>query len=779
MLHTDKYNRNRPEGSFRERLLSAVSGGILRARYVIFLCFLPVLVYCILSLGKVTVNSDLTAFLPESTETRRGVAVMESEFVTYGSADVMVCGISLSEAETLSEELSELPHVYSVEFDDSTGHFKDGSALFTISFDGAEDDEEVIAAMDSVREKLRRFSESYVDTEIGVDYSSEIASEMGGVLLIAALVIIGVLLITSRSYFEVLIYFIVFIVAAVLNMGTNRWFGTISSITNSTAVILQLALAIDYAIILSHRYQDELALTPGQEYEAAARALRKGIPELISSGFTTVSGLIALTFMQFRLGRDLGLVLAKGIVCSLLTVILLMPGLLLLFSKPLRLTRHKKLVPSVSGWGRFLTRSRGIFALCFLVLIPGAWYLSENAPFAFHNDSVTELVESESRTAARKISETFTENTVVAVLLPSGDYEAEKTLLSDFAEMPEVVEAAGLAGILLKDGVYLTDAVDPEGFAELLGVLSEQAETLYKAYALEHLQLGVLFGKSEEVPLVDMFLYLFDKVESGTVTLEDGQQEMLEKYEVALLRGTAQLKGENWDRLVLNVDLPTEGEESVRFVENVRAAAEKLYGEGTVLVVGNITVARDLSDSFKSDSLTITLLTACFVFLILLATFRSVFGSLLLVFVIQGSIWLNFACSNLSGLKPSFVTYMIVSAIQMGATIDYAIVIMNRYVSLRTEAGEESREERRRNSREAVIRAVNDSFPTVMTSGIIMAAAGFLIAFRVSDVYIGHIGLGVGRGAVISMLLVLSVLPQLLLAGDGLIRKTTFGKKRK
>ncbi|MBO5544555.1 MAG: MMPL family transporter, partial [Oscillospiraceae bacterium] len=228
--------------------------------------------------------------------------------------------------------------------------------------------------------------------------------------------------------------------------------------------------------------------------------------------------------------------------------------------------------------------------------------------------------------------------------------------------------------------------------------------------------------------------------------------------------GVEQLRGEHWNRLVFTVDLPADSPESYDLVEKLRGIAEAEYGSGNVLLVGDITSARDLSASFESDSLLISFLTIGFVLTILLVTFRTVAGSLLLVFAIQGSIWINFSFPYLQGQSPSFVTYMIVSAIQMGATIDYAIVLMNRYLVMR-----ETLEKK-----PAMIEALNQSFPTVLTSGSILTLAGLIISWRVTDVYVGHIGLAVGRGALISAILVLTVLPQLLVFCDRLIFRTRF-----
>ena len=586
--------------------------------------------------------------------------------------------------------------------------------------------------------------------------------------LIRTVVIMAVLLFTSRSYFEVVIFLIVFSVAALLNMGTNFWLGEISSITNSIAVILQLALAIDYAIIFSHRYQDEIDRFP-TEREALIEALSKSIVEISSSSLTTISGLVALMLMQFRLGYDLGLVLSKGILCSLITVFLLMPGLIASFFRPLRRTTHKSHVPDITGWGRFLMKTRFGFVAVFVIILPLAIWCSSRTEYAFNDAGIDELKYSESRAAARKITGTFANDTTIAVLVPSGNYEAEKQFLRDAAELDNVKTVTGLANIEIEDGKVLTDSYTPRMFSMLLNIDFEEAEMLYAAYGVENGQYQPIFGNTEtySVPLIDMFLFLFEKIDQGIVTLDADSQETLDSLRGELERGEAQLRGENWDRMVITADVPIEGDESVALVNALRSLADGRYGEGACLVIGDVTSAKELADTFNGDSLLINLLTIAFVFIILIFTFRSVVGAALLVFVIQGSIWINFTFPYLTHTRASFVTNMIVSAIQMGATIDYAIVIMSRYLDLK----------KLHPPQEAMAQAVNESFPTVMTSGTIMTVAGILIAYRVSDVYIGHIGLAVGRGALISVILVLSVLPQLIVLLDKVIEKTTFRKK--
>ena len=748
-------------------ILKKISRQIVDKRVIIMIAFLAACVYCALSISRVHVNNDITSFLPPDTDTRRGLTIMENEFTTYASANVMLANTTYERASAAAEKIETLEHVTGVTFDNSPAHFVDSAALLTISFDGTSDDESVIAAMNEIRSLTAGF-DTYTSSDIGADLLGEIAQQMVGVVALAAVVIMAVLLFTSRSYFEVVIFLIVFSVAALLNMGTNFWLGEISSITNSIAVILQLALAIDYAIIFSHRYQDEIDRFP-TEREALIEALSKSIVEISSSSLTTISGLVALMLMQFRLGYDLGLVLSKGILCSLITVFLLMPGLIASFFRPLRRTTHKSHVPDITGWGRFLMKTRVGFVAVFVIILPLAIWCSNRTEYAFNDAGIDELKYSESRAAARKITGTFANDTTIAVLVPSGNYEAEKQFLRDAAELDNVKTVTGLANIEIEDGKVLTDSYTPRMFSMLLNIDFEEAGMLYAAYGVENGQYQPIFGNTEtySVPLIDMFLFLFEKIDQGIVTLDADSQETLDSLRGELERGEAQLRGENWDRMVITADVPIEGDESVALVNALRSLADGRYGEGACLVIGDVTSAKELADTFNGDSLLINLLTIAFVFIILIFTFRSVVGAALLVFVIQGSIWINFTFPYLTHTRASFVTNMIVSAIQMGATIDYAIVIMSRYLDLK----------KLHTPQEAMAQAVNESFPTVMTSGTIMTVAGILIAYRVSDVYIGHIGLAVGRGALISVILVLSVLPQLIVLLDKVIEKTTFRKK--
>lgn len=732
---------------------------IVDKRKAFYLVFLAAVLFCAASVSKVHVNNDITSYLPADTETRRGLTLMEEEFTTLGSGQFMLTNVTYDEADQVAKEIEHIDGVSGVEFDDTEKHYTGSSALITVTFDGEKDDPVALQAMDHLKSILAPY-DTYIYSEVGLDTSAQLQSEMGIILVIAAIVIVIVLLFTSKSYMEVPVYVIVFGVAAVLNMGTNYWFGEVSYITNSVAVVLQLALAIDYAIIFCHRYMEERETKPAREADIAA--LSKAIVEISSSSLTTISGMIALMLMQFRIGFDMGAVMSKGIICSMLTVFLLMPGLLMLFSNGIERTRHPNLVPRISLVGKAVVKLRYILPPIFLVTIIAGIFLSGKCDYCFSENVIDTNNPPEQRIALDRISDTFGNQNTIALLVPKGDYEKEGKILAKISELPEIDRAQGLANTEA-EGYMLTDKLKPRQFAEIAGVDIEMARLLYQAYGLEHEEYGAIFQNPDdyEIPLVDSFQFLCEQKDKGVIKLEGEQAEMVDDLQEQLDIGLPQLQGEHWSRLVFIADVPEESPQTFALLDQMRAIAAQYYGDD-VLLVGNSTNARDLSESFSGDNLKISVLTALFVMIILLFTFKSAGLPILLVLTIQGSIWINFSFPYLTHTNLFFLSYLVVSSIQMGATIDYAIVITNRYMELKTIMSH----------RDAVIETLNQSFPTILTSGSIMTVSGFLIGMISTNPPISSLGLALGRGTLTSIFLVMTVLPQLLILGDTLIERT-------
>ena len=742
-------------------LMEKIASVIVDKRNILFLAFLAAAIFCAFSRNWVQVNDSLTDYLPENTETRQGLELMEQEFVTFGTAEIMVQNITFEQAQALCEKIEHTDGVKSVEFDDSRDHYASASALFSVTFDGEENDQVSIDALDEIREKLSDY-DLYVSSTVGNPLKAIINSEMLVVDIIAVVIIILVLLLTSKTYAEIPVLLITFGAAAILNMGTNYLMGEISFVTNSIAIVLQLALAIDYAIILCHRYMEEHENKPARE--AAIAALSKAIPEISASSLTTVSGLLALSFMQYKLGYDIGVVLIKAILLSLCSVFLLMPGLLVTFSRLIDKTHHKSFVPKISFLGKAAYATRYVIPPVFVCVIVGAFVFSGRANYVYSQYSVSSIRHNETQIADMLIRDLFGKTNQMAVIVPAGDYEREARMIENIEELPRTVSVTGLANIEAVDGYYLTSRLTPRQFAELTDLDFEVAKVLYSGYAMEQDDYGQIATNLDNysVPLLDMYDYLCVQKDEVAIDLPQETEESMEDMKQQLNDAKLQLKSENWSRIVLEMDLPTEGEESFDYLDILHGIVARYYDD--YYLVGDTTSCSDLKASFENDNLLISILSILFVIIVLIFTFHSAGLPVLLILIIQGSIWCNFSFPYLKGNNLFFLTYLIISAIQMGANIDYAIVISSRYMKLKEQMP----------LREAMVETLNQAFPTIITSGTMLASAGIVIGFMTSNETISAIGMYLGTGTLISIFLVMCVLPQILLLGDTIIRKTSF-----
>lgn len=751
----------------QESFMYKVATFIVDKRNLFFLLFIFAMIFSVFASSWTEVENDVTTYLAEETETRQGLTVMNDEFITYGSGSVMIANITYHDAEKLAEELETIDGVTSVEFDDSEEHYKDTYALFSITFDGEESDEISSEAMAEVKERLAPY-DLYVNSAVGSDEQAQLDEEMQVVSLVAVVIIVTVLLFTSNSYAELPVLLMTFGSAALLNKGTNFLCGKISFISNSVTVVLQLALAIDYAIILMNRYTEEHRVMPARE--ACITALSKAIPEISSSSLTTISGLGALAFMSFRIGADLAVVLIKAIFLSLLSVFTLMPGLIMLFSELIDKWAHKSFVPKISAVGRFAFATKYVVPPIFVLLAVAGFTFSNKCPYAYGNTLIEAPRKNETQLAQKKIENAFGSTNLLALVVPSGDYEKEGQLISELTRLPGTESMLGLANTEAMDGYMLTDKLTPRQFSELAGLDYEAAKVIYAAYAVSDEDYGEVVNglDSYGVPLIDMFIFAYDEVEKGYVTLDEELKSDLDDLHETLDKALLQLKTDDYSRILLFSSLPEEGEESFAYLDDVHKVLAKYYPEDAY-VVGNSTSDYDLSGSFSNDNMMISILSALFVIIILLFTFKSAGLPVLLIVIIEGSIWLNFSFPYLNSEPLYFLSYLIVSSIQMGANIDYAIVISSRYMELKKELP----------IKQAITETLNQAFPTIVTSGTMLAAAGFLIGILSTNPIISAIGTCLGRGTVISICLVMFALPQILILGDVIIEKTSFTLKKR
>ena len=747
-----------------------VSEFIVDKRNYIFLVVIACVVFSLFSMSWVKVQNDLTSFLPDKSESKEGVDVMFEEFTLFGSAQVMVANITLDKAWEIKEQLENVDGIQMIEFGEDSAHYNNASACFSLTFAYPQSDSKCEVALDEVKTLLSGY-DTYISSDIGNPLGAILDNEIMLIIIVAVIIIIIMLLLTSKSIFELPIVMITFGAAMMLNMGTNFIFGEISFVSNSVTSLLQLALSLDYAVILINRFREEYERLPIRE--AVIEAHTKAVPEVFGSSLTTVGGLAAMMCMQFKLGPDMGMCLIKAVLFAMLSVFIVMPGLLVIFGKLLKKTEHKMLLPDVSFVGKFAYKSRKIVTPLFAVIVIAAMLISHACPFSYGYTSQEAAKMNEQTLAKKMISDNFGSTNMVALIVPSGDYEKEAELLAELGAKEHVNSTMGLANIEAMNGYTLASGLTPRQFSELADLDYEIACMLYGMYAAEREDIGSILNIATfEIPLIDVFMFVSDLIETtGIEGIEGEQAEMLSSAKSQMTSAKNMLVGENYSRMVLYINLPEDGEETFAFLEEIKSTAKSYYEDGEIYVVGTATTAKDFKESFQIDNIVVSAVSIITVLIVLLLSFKSIAMPIILILVIQGSIWINFSIPTLLDTPLFFLGYVIISAIQMGANIDYAIVIATRYNEAKRELS----------PREAIIDTMNFAFPTVITSGTIMSVAGLLIGYMSSEATISSLGINLGRGTIISMILVLFVLPQLLLTSDKLVEKTTvklFSKKK-
>lgn len=745
---------------------------IVDKRKAFYLFYIIAGIFCAISMNWTKVNNDITSYLPDSSETRVGLDMMNEQFITYGSGSIMLENITFEKAQEVASELEKIDGVTTVKVEDNSDSYKNGSALLSVTFDGEESDEISKKAMNEIKERLEPYDE-YINSAVGNSSSETIAAEMQVVIVIVLVIIIAVLFFTSHTYMEIPVLLMTFGMAALLNMGTNFIFGEISFVSNSIAVVLQLALAIDYAIILCNRYTEERATMDARD--AVVTALSKAIPEISSSCLTTLSGMVAMMLMQFKLGFDLGIVLCKAIFFSIFVVFTLMPGLLMSFSPLIDKTHHRNFVPNITAVGKFDVKTKYVIPPLFAVVLVAGFILSNQTNYVYGYSTLSTYTKNTAQIAEERIDEEFGSNNLVVVMVPAGNYDKEHKLLERMEKMPQVDSAMGLANIEAMDGYVLTDALTPRQFAELTDMDIEVVRLAYAAYAADKEDYGQIVGSvtgsaitNYSVPLIDMFTFIYNEKEAGYVTLDDELNDKIDDLHKQLEDAKKQLGTEEYSRMLLYTNVPEEGTQTFEFLDELHEVVREYYPEGSY-IVGDSTSDYDLSNVFSTDNLMVSILSFLFVLVILVFTFKSAGLPVLLLAIIQGAVWINFSVPVVTHTNIFFLSYLIVSSIQMGANIDYAIVISSRYTELK----------KTMSIKDAMIETLNQAFPTIITSGAILAIAGLLIGFLSSDVAISSVGICLGRGTLISIFLVMFVLPQILLLGDTIIEKTSFTLKHR
>ena len=711
-----------------------VAALIVRLRIPLMILMLILAVLCGTTIRSVKVNYDLISYLDDDTAAMRGLAIMNSEFSGVSGMSVALKNGTEEDAQQTASWIAALDGVMLANHDAETGVKEhDGGTYRLIRVIANADNSD--AVYDAIEAQLadtpHLISGGPKDNRL---LQQNIGREMPIVMLISCIIVLAVLLAMSRSWLEPFIFFLIIAVSILLNMGTNWIFPSISFVTFAVAAILQLALAMDYSIMLINAFERLRAqgLAPR---EAMTQALADSFMPIASSALTTVAGMLALVFMSFTIGFDIGIVLAKGIVLSMLTVFLLMPGVLVACSPMLDKTAHKPLHIS----GKLITRgARGVVPILLIALIVAGTILQFGNTYTYtvrDMDADSQLV-----------SELFGQNNQIVLLFPTDTtdegYQRQRDMLAEMQAIAfDGAPIVNSVQAMVTTGAQALEYYDVPKAAQLLGYSEQQVQMVFN-------QLGV----TDNIRADALIERLISLAKRFSMLVPKAAMEQLNQAETLLNTANSTFNGAHYARALLSLNLAISSPYTHDAVQQIETILYKYYGEDGALS-GMLVAMDDIATSFTGDMTRVSLITIGLVFLIVMISFRSLVIPAMLVCLIQGAVYINIAFSGLVDGSVFFMCYLICVALQMGATIDYGILLTSHYRECRNTLP----------PREAVAQAMQMSLQTILTSGLALITAGFAVGKISTVFYISSIGTMLARGAVVSVLLILFLLPQLLI----------------
>ncbi|WP_205685495.1 efflux RND transporter permease subunit [Bacillus salacetis] len=674
-----------------------IASRIIKHKKAVLIAFVLITVLSTAAQFFVQVNYNMVDYLPEDAQSTQAMDIMEEEFTgDVPDTRVMVTDVTIQEALDYKKQLEDIDGVSSVMWlddmvdlkkpleiaDEETveNYYKEGNALFSISVRSGEE----VKATDAVYELIGEEG-AIAGEAINTASSQKMAgSESMFAAMLLVPIIILILVVSTTSWVEPLFFLTAIGVSVLINLGTNIFIGEVSFVTQSVAPILQLAVSLDYAVFLLHSFSDYRKTTSSPE-EAMELAMKKSFPAIMASAATTFFGFMALTFMKFEIGSDLGLNLVKGIILSFISVMVFLPALTLVLYKWMDKTKHKNFVPSFKGIGNKVMKLKFPSLILVIAIIVPAFLAQTNTSFIYGTGTQPE--DTRVGSDAKLVNEAFGETTSIVLLVPKGDAAKESELVEEI-----------------------------EGMDYVTGVM---------AYAN---QVGA------EIPPE----YLDESV-------------------------TEQFYSENYSRIIINTNQGTEGDIPFSIVENVEGAAQDYYGD-EALALGESVTLYDIKNTVNKDNVVVNVLTVVTIALVLLFSFKSISIPVVLLVTIQTAVWINLSIPYFTDTSLVFVGYLIVSTVQLAATVDYAILFTEEYNHNRKEMP----------AREAIVKTLDEKTFSISISAAILSSVGFILWITSSNPIVGSIGLLMGRGALLAFIMVLFALPAMLVVFDKLIKKTTY-----
>lgn len=795
-------------------MMNKLADFIVKHRLPILLLTLILTAVSAFLIPGVKINSDMTEYLADSSRMKIGMDIMEEQLPDVQEEQyirVMLTGLDEEQRLEAKDAFSAIPYVNGVEYEAGDENWNRGDkALFKITTEYEYDSAEERSIKSAVREL-------YPDKDPIIETGSTFYTIPTWVIVLALGSLLIILFIMTPSWVEPLLFIAAIGAAVILNSGTNIFKGTVSNTTFAISAILQMVLSMDYSIIIMNRYRQE-SETESDHARAMVAALKNAFSSVTSSAVTTFVGLLMLVFMSFKIGPDLGIVLAKGVVFSLLCVFLMLPALILMCDGAIRKTQKKVLTVPTKKLAVFGYKARApLFVVC-LLLMGTAAFLQSKTEFSFDlsNESV--------------INETFSEDNPVIVLYHNFDDRRVEDICDEFSGDPGITQVASYPTTL---GKQYTCRELEEALNDMGGDMSVEPDMIrtvfalrYKDHAAHRPSLGGFIEYAAEQPALEEYAqdmqnlpalaqsagvdldkemsldsmyslistagYELDKPqlellyaayqgennldENWTMSIdefidfintriaeddsfaelvdEESRRQLADAQET-IDEARGQLRGEDYSIIAISTELPKESEETTAFTDKLDAVCEeKLLG--SYYLIGTSAMYHEMQQDFRGEVLLLTLLTAISIFIIVFISFKNLLVPTVLVLLVQCAVFMTAAFSYIRGYAMNYMAYLIVQCILMGATIDYGILFVNYY-----------RENRCSYSvQDSLIRAYDGSIHTIMTSGLIVILVTGLLGVTVSAPAIGPICATISLGALSSVLLILFILPAITAALD-------------
>ncbi len=676
---------------------------IVKFRHIILLVFTVALAAAgMASLGVVT-NYEMAKYLPGDMPAVRGMNRVIEEFGVPTTVRVMVEDVSIVEAVQYKERLKGASYVQNIIWLDDAqdlkvpleamdrrlveSFYKDGAAIFTLYLDYQDYSSETGIAISEIKSIIGDRGYVFGGASSAQEVVSATEESVGRLILLFLPVVFIILVLSTSSYIEPIIFFITLGFAVVLNTGSNLLFGEVSFVTHSMASALQLAISMDYSIFLLHRFSEEKerGLAP---VEAMKSAIKHSYATIIASAVTTIAGFSSLLLMQFKIGTDMGLVFGKGIIFSLLSAILLLPAITLMMSGLIDRTRHRSFMPKFGRTAKLIYHLRYISMALILLLVVPSVLADQRTPYIYGGSGISEEEGAYTFIAKKKIEERFGAFNPVIMLVPKDDKNALKRFCDELLEYEHIGS--------VQSHISLADSKIPE---ELL-------------------------------------------------------PEMVRE----------QFISENTYRVIIGLNTAEESDEAFEAVDWIMKRADYWFGDKYDIAGLTVTLS-NIRDIAWKDNLVVTLMALVTVAIVVYATFRKLIIPALLLFCIESAVFINMAVPYFMDNSLVFVGKLIVSSLMLGATIDYAILLTSRYIENRAAMPK----------KEASVKSVADSAGSILTSALVLTISGFLIQATSKVQNVSSMGELIGRGAVISAVVVLLVLPALLNLFDGAFIRPDFG----